>query len=315
MISYVMSNKISVGIIGAGAYGLALNELFCLSGCSDVCISDVVVKDISNFASMEEVLKSDVLIFALPSKFVEDFLEKNKSFFSNSQKVLIGTKGFAKTGELLSSVFSKYFEKKNICYLSGPGFANEIVENPRITRLHISGFDLKSAKFVSSLFCEGNTCYGKGVLSYEITSALKNIGALVCGLSFGFYKSINFNYATASIIYQEISRVVEYFGGDRNICLTSSLLQADLYMTTSQVLSRNFRFGEFVGKGLNFEESLKSVNATVESLDSIEAMKLIFKNNPELVSKLDILPAVCKFIDLEMNLEEFVEVLNGVKYC
>jgi len=308
-----MSKK-KVGIIGAGVYGEALNKLLCLNKDNEVLISDVVSKDLPNFVFIDEVLKCEYLVFAIPSKFVFGFLEEHKNKFFKKQKVLIGTKGFSSDGTLLSSNFTNYFFKKNICYLAGPGFASEIMMNPEITRLNISSFKVEVAEEFSKLFCDKICSFTNDILSFEITSALKNVAAFICGISYGKFESLNFKYAVASKLYCEIGAIVEFFGGNVLTCLTNPLLQADLYMTTSQQKSRNFKFGEIVANGKCFKKCVSALDFTVESLETIKALEKMKKLNPEIFTNLVILPKVCDLANERISLEEFILVLKGLDF-
>jgi glycerol-3-phosphate dehydrogenase (NAD(P)+) len=306
--------KNKIGIIGAGAYGTALNKLLGLNSNNSVLISDVVNKDISNFSTFDKVLSCEYLVFAIPSKFVLSFLEENSKFFTKNQKVLIGTKGFCENGELLSSAFSKYFEKNNICYLAGPGFASEIMENPSITRLSVSGFNINVSEEYSKLFSKNICTFSSGVLSYEITSALKNVAAFVCGISFGTFKSLNFKYSVASKIYCEISTIVERFEGNPITCLTNPLLQADLYMTTSQEESRNFKFGELVCEIGSVKKSLGKIDYTVEGLNTIESLIKMKNIKSGLLNELVILPTICDLVEHKIKLNEFINILESLDF-
>lgn len=306
--------KNTIGIVGAGAYGAALNKLFYLNKNNGVFIWDIEKKDISNFSNIEEVLNCDYLIFVIPSIFVNDFLDKYSSFFKKSQKVLIGTKGFSERGELLSTVFSEYFEKENICYLAGPVFASEIMINPSITRLSVSGFDISVAEEFSNLFCKNICSFSSEVLSFEITSALKNVAAIVCGISFGKFKSLNFKYSVASKIYCEIASVVEKFEESYITCLTNPLLQADLYMTTSQKESRNFKFGELVCKTGSVKKSLEKISYTVEGLSTINSLIKMRNKRSGLLDDLIILSFICDLVEDKIKLSEFVNMLENLDF-
>jgi len=306
--------KKKVGIVGAGVYGQALNKLLSLNENNEVLISDVISKDLPNFVSMDEVLKCEYLVFAIPSKFVYDFLVKHKDKFSKEQKILIGTKGFASDGTLLSSNFANYFLRENICYLAGPGFASEIMENPEITRLNISGFKIKVAEEFSTLFCDKVCSYTNDILSFEITSALKNVAAFICGISYGKFESLNLKYAVASKMYCEIGAVVEFFGGNVLTCLTNPLLQADLYMTASQKKSRNFKFGAIVANGESFKKCVSELDFTVESLETINALEKMKVLNSNIFKDLVIFPKICDLASGKINLDEFILVLRNLNF-
>lgn len=306
--------KNKIGVIGAGAYGQALNVLLRENSNNEVVISDVVSKDLSNFVEMEEVLKCDYLVCAIPSKFVLSFLKEYGSRFRLDQKVLIGSKGFSQSGELLSAIFCDFFEVSNVCYLAGPGFANEICENPNITRLNVSGFDLDVAEEVAGLFCSDVCSFSLDVLDFEITSVLKNVAALVCGITFGKFGSLNFKYAVASKVYCEIFSVVEFFGGSGLVSLTNPLLQADLYMTASQVKSRNFKFGGMLSSGRGFRVCVEECDFTVESLDTVKILDLMREKDSKIFEGLVILPNICDLVMERIDVEDFFDVLRKVNF-
>ena len=61
-----------IGVIGAGKWGSAL--AFALSEKNDVVITSRTPRDLPNFVSLEEILKLEYLVIAIPAQQVSNFL-------------------------------------------------------------------------------------------------------------------------------------------------------------------------------------------------------------------------------------------------
>ncbi|MCK4875924.1 MAG: NAD(P)-binding domain-containing protein, partial [Sulfurimonas sp.] len=78
-----------IGVIGAGKWGSAL--AFALSEKNEVYISSRTPRDMKNFIPMQEILKFDYLVIAIPAQQISSWLEDN--FIFSHQKVLVAAKG------------------------------------------------------------------------------------------------------------------------------------------------------------------------------------------------------------------------------
>ena len=73
----------SIGVIGAGKWGLAL--AFALGEKNDVVITSRTPREIENFVSLEEALACEYLVIAIPAQQIAGWLEKN--FTYTNQKI------------------------------------------------------------------------------------------------------------------------------------------------------------------------------------------------------------------------------------
>ena len=80
--------RVSIAVIGAGKWGQALQ--FAISRNFPCKITSRQFKDIENFVSLEEALKCEYLIFALPAQVVRGWLEEHFTF--SGQKILVALK-------------------------------------------------------------------------------------------------------------------------------------------------------------------------------------------------------------------------------
>lgn len=308
-----MKNK--VGIIGAGLFGTAINEVLKLNKNNEVLITDIVKKDLKNFTTLKQITrKQNVLVFAISSQFIKPFLEKNKDLWKKSHYVLICSKGIdCKTGEFLSDIFAKYFPRENVCHLSGPAFANEVRANPKHVRLNVSGNKGDTAEYVASIFHKGHVSYSCDVLTFDIGSALKNVTAMISGISCGYEDSLDVKFALIGYVYNEVGHFAEFFGGDYLTCLTNPLLQADLYMTASQDKSRNFSFGKLIGSGVSIKSAINKIDSTIESYKTIKAVGKILKKEETLKKKMPIIWNVYLFMEGEITLKKLVSNIENLK--
>jgi len=307
--------KNKIGIIGAGLFGTAINKVLLTNKKNEVLICDIEKKDINNFTTLKQITKKQkILVFAISSQYILPFLEENKVLWKKSHYPLICSKGIdSKSGQFLSDIFTKYFPRENITQLSGPAFAKEIRANPKHVRLHVSGNSSETAKFVSSIFCNGQASFSSDILTFDITNALKNVAAMISGMSCGYEDSLDVKFALIGYVYSEIGYFVEFFGGDYLTCMTNPLLQADLYMTASQEKSRNFCFGKLIGAGVNIKTANRKINSTIESHKTIKAVGKILKKEETLKEKMPIVWNVYLFMENNISLKKLVSNIEKIK--
>jgi len=94
-----------IAIIGAGKWGQALYHAY--SQDNEVVISSRSTKDIPNFIAMDEALKCEYLVMAIPAQFVRSWMEKN--FVDHGQNILVAAKGIeTNTGAFLNEVYGEF---------------------------------------------------------------------------------------------------------------------------------------------------------------------------------------------------------------
>ena len=116
-----------IGVIGAGKWGSALS--FALEEKNDVFISSRTPREIKNFIPMQEILQLEYLVITIPAQEISQWLKEN--FLFSGQKILVASKGIeASSGKFLNEIYSEYLPEENVCFLSGPSFATEVMQSP-----------------------------------------------------------------------------------------------------------------------------------------------------------------------------------------
>jgi glycerol-3-phosphate dehydrogenase (NAD(P)+) len=262
-----------IGVIGAGKWGSAL--AFAMSEKNDVLISSRTPRKLKNFVSMDEILKCEYLIISVPAQQVSSWLKQHFKF--SNQKVLVVSKGIeASSMRFLNEIYAQYIPDENIAFLSGPSFAIE-VQASLPTAVVVNSTNTKLAQTFASFFPSFIKAYtSDDVIGAEIAGAYKNVIAIAAGICEGLKLG---NNAAASLISRglvEMERFGKVYGAKKDTFMGLSGA-GDLFLTASSTMSRNFRVGLGIAKGLTQEEILEELGEVAEGIGTTYALQNIAK--------------------------------------
>jgi glycerol-3-phosphate dehydrogenase (NAD(P)+) len=262
-----------IGVIGAGKWGSAL--AFAMSEKNDVLISSRTPRKLKNFVSMDEILKCEYLIISVPAQQVSLWLKQHFKF--SNQKVLVVSKGIeASSMRFLNEIYAQYIPDENIAFLSGPSFAIE-VQASLPTAVVVNSTNTKLAQTFASFFPSFIKAYtSDDVIGAEIAGAYKNVIAIAAGICEGLKLG---NNAAASLISRglvEMERFGRVYGAKKDTFMGLSGA-GDLFLTASSTMSRNFRVGLGIAKGLTQEEILEELGEVAEGIGTTYALQNIAK--------------------------------------
>ena len=260
-----------IGVIGAGKWGSAL--AFALSEKNDVVISSRTPRDLPNFVSMQEILECEYLVITVPAQQVSDWLKENFTF--KGQKILVASKGIeASSGKFLNEIYEEYIPDENICFLSGPSFAHEVLQSlptALVVNAHNEAISSQFASFFPS-FIKAYT--STDVMGAEITGAYKNVIAIAAGICEGLGLGKNAAAALISRGLVEMQRFGHHYGAKEESFIGLSGA-GDLFLTASSNMSRNFRVGLGLAKGRTQEEILEELGEVAEGIGTTYALQEI----------------------------------------
>ncbi len=210
------------------------------------------LNNICFFDNINEVVEhSDILIFATPSPFLKQHLQKLNTPLEN--KIIISAiKGIVPDENMLvSAYFNKFYNvpNNNIAVLGGPCHAEEVALE-RLSYLTVGCTNEEKAATLATMF---NTHFVKtstsnDVIGIEYASVLKNVYAIVSGICHGLKYGDNFQAIFISNSIMEMDRFINAVSPlERNICGSAYL--GDLLVTAYSRFSRNRIFGTMIGKG------------------------------------------------------------------
>lgn len=239
----------------------------------------------------EAVLFADVLIFAIPSAFLNTELQKITADFSQ-KTIFSAIKGivpetFLIVGEHFHVTYEIPYE--NIGVITGPCHAEEVALE-RLSYLTIACADAEKAKLVAKNLSSDyiKTKISDDIIGTEYAAMLKNIYAIAAGMAHGLGYGDNFQALLMSNAIREMKKFIrKVHKMKRNI--NNSAYLGDLLVTGYSVFSRNRMFGNMIGKGYTVKSAMMEMSMVAEGY---YAVKSAYKLNQEYGAKTPIIDAV-----------------------
>lgn len=298
-----------IGLIGSGSFGTSLGSLLADKGYEVLmwtrseeqarAINEEHrnIKHLSHLrlppnlkasTDLEEVVQDkELLLSAPPSHVLSEILQKIKNFIPENIPIVSATKGIENdTLRLVSDIFEEILPERfhpNLCFLSGPSFAKEIVERVP-TAVSIASKNQFAAKKVQEIFSFSyfRTYWTSDVVGIELGGSLKNVIAIASGVSDGLGLGQNARAALITRGLNEITRLGVKMGADAMTFLGLAGL-GDLVLTCCGDLSRNRTVGMKLGQGKKLPEILSEMNEVAEGVKTTKsAYQLSKKLNVEM---------------------------------
>ena len=248
-------------------------------------------KEIKIVTSPEEAVKdAEIVIAAVPSKFVRLNIMKFAPYFNEKQIIVNVAKGL-EDGSLktLAEVIKECVPQCEVAVLSGPSHAEEVALG-RLTYLTIGCIDKQLgralADFLSSSYIK--TSVNTDVVGIEYATVLKNVYAIAAGICKGLGYGDNFQAVLISNAVKEMNRFLKaVYPINRDVYATAYL--GDLLVTGYSNFSRNREFGTMIGKGY----SVKSAQIEMEMVaEGYYGTKCLYIINRQFMVNMPILYAV-----------------------
>lgn len=297
----VMSNKVKIGVLGAGTWGIALARMLNNAGRS-VTVWSAIEKEIDELSATgvhpnlpgvslpkeiiytkdikEACIGMDIVMFAVPSPFVRMTARRAAPYVSDGQIIVDVAKGIEEeTLFTMTEIIADEIKNPavSLVALSGPTHAEEVVKDLPTTIVSASE-DKKAAALVQEAFTtKGLRVYtNSDVRGVELCGALKNVIALASGIATGYGCGDNTKAALITRGIAEISRLgtamgccEQTFGGLAGI--------GDLIVTATSIHSRNNRCGMLIGEGVGVKEAIARVGMVVEGINALPAAVALAK--------------------------------------
>ncbi len=238
---------------------------------------------------------AEILIFAIPSPFLRESLEKHKDGFQN-KTIVSAIKGIIPEynltiAEYFNTVYHVPF--RDIGIISGPCHAEEIALE-RLSYLTVASATKPKAEAIAALLrCHFvQTMISKDIYGIEYSAVLKNIMAIASGICHGLGYGDNFQAVLISNASQEIKRFLDKtYKSKRKV--NSSAYLGDLLVTAYSQFSRNRAFGTMIGKGYSVKSAQLEMNMIAEGYYATSCLNEI---NKKFKVKMPILDAVYHII-------------------
>lgn len=289
-----------VGVIGAGAWGIAL-AIVLKSNNNDVTICSLVENEVNmlkngreNTVSLpgikiqddmkvtgdlkEAVAGMDMIVMAVASRFTRQTASKIKEMVVPGQIIVNVSKGIEDESFMtLSEVIKDEIPQADVAVLSGPSHAEEVGRGMPTTVV-VGADTIETAQFIQNAFMANTfrVYTSPDVLGIELGGSLKNVIALAAGMADGIGYGDNTKAALITRGIAEISRLGIKMGADKQTIGGLSGI-GDLIVTCASMHSRNRRAGILIGQGMTADEAMKEVKAVVEGVYSAKAANNLAK--------------------------------------
>jgi glycerol-3-phosphate dehydrogenase (NAD(P)+) len=171
---------------------------------------------------------------------------------------------------------------KNLAVVAGPGFASDIVSG-NVLDLTVAGTNHETVSKVFDLFLHSGTyTYPTGTkdtIGVELASVMKNVIAVMVGICDRLREydgsrcfPPNVTEFIKSRGMEEAGRLIKNFGGKQKT-LNLAAGWADLNLTTSSTMGRNFSLGRALADGAKIDEIVRREGKVVEGAWSAWAVK------------------------------------------
>lgn len=214
----------------------------------------------------EAVSHADLLIFAIPSAFLEKELSK-LNVPLKGKIVFSAIKGIVpESGKIVGEHFHEKYQIsfKDIGVITGPCHAEEVALE-RLSYLTIACTDKNKARLISDALRSSyiKTTVSSDIIGTEYAAMLKNIYAIAAGIAHGLGYGDNFQSVLMSNAIREMKRYVKrLYNIDRNI--NHSAYLGDLLVTGYSTFSRNRMFGNMIGKGYTVKSAMMEMSMVAE---------------------------------------------------
>ena len=284
--------KLRLAFLGGGSFGTAMANLAARNGCDTTLwirnkrTVKAMVKTQTNKKylpgyKLDDRLKyshdlaasvkdKDIIFIAVPGLAFRETL-KNIAPFISGQSIVSLTKGMEKdTFAMMSDIIKEVLPEVNFGVMSGPNLAIEIMKNmPSATVIASESEPLRHAVQAALHSAFFRVFASDDVKGVELGGALKNIYAIAMGMAAAYDVGENTKAMILTRALAEMSRFGVEAGANPLTFLGLSGV-GDLYATCSSELSRNYRIGNMLGRGMSIDVAVKKLGQTAEGVNTIQ---------------------------------------------
>jgi glycerol-3-phosphate dehydrogenase (NAD(P)+) len=214
---------------------------------------------------------ADLVLLAVPAQTLRDQLTAWRPLIPDNALLVSLMKGIEHgSDKRMSEVIMEtaHVPQSQVAVISGPNLAREIAER-QVAASVVASADEASARLLQRA-CHTSyfrPYWNTDVLGCELGGTVKNVIALAVGIAVALGLGDNTKATLITRGLAEMARLGEAMGADpRTFAGLTGM--GDLVATCSSPLSRNRRFGEYLGQGMNVAQAKEMTTQTAEGVTS-----------------------------------------------
>jgi glycerol-3-phosphate dehydrogenase (NAD(P)+) len=264
-----------IGVAGAGAWGMALANAAAAAGRgvvlwgrdagrvqaiaatrrSDRLPGVDLARAVEATAELDDLARCDAILLAVPAQSSREAAMRLAALPGSAPLVSCAKGIERRTHAFMTEVLEQAAPGRQTAVLSGPSFAADVAAGlPTAVTLGSTDEALARALCDALRGPSLRLYHSTDVRGVEIGGAAKNVLAIACGVAVG--RGLGASAAAALIArgFAELRRFGEAFGARGSTLMGLSGL-GDLVLTCSSAQSRNFAFGQALGRGVSVAEA------------------------------------------------------------
>ncbi len=339
-----VNQKPTVGVIGAGSFGLTVAQLLAIS--NHVLLfarNPEVVANINETRTLlgvplspgitavssysEIAIACEVIFPVVPSDDFRDMMKNLGPLLTPRHILIHGTKGLdtsrvkdigSFSGKLhrdevrtMSEVIHEESNVLRVGCLSGPNLSKEILEGQPTATVIASEYDEVVNIGIDLLTSKKMFVFGSSdILGAELAGAFKNIIAVGSGFlrGKGLGKNMQGLFITRGL--HEITFFGGLLGADKSAFLGTAGI-GDLIATATSSSSRNFMFGFQLGQGHSLKDIMESSDELAEGIRTLKIAYLLAKTEK---IRLPIIETLYKIVFENLSFEVALDYLMRYPY-
>ena len=289
-----------IGVIGSGSWGTALVKILTDNNChvtwcvrsdrmanhirtrhhNPKYLSSVYFSDafLSVVYQPEEVYSNcDIVVIAVPSAYVEEYINPFLSNIGKGKIIVSATKGILPQQNLLLNqllIEQIGFDANNYVAIMGPCHAEEVAAE-RLSYLTFAGSNEEVTKQIASYFSTPylNTVVSSDVDGVQYAAVLKNVYAIGTGIAHGLGYGDNFQSVFVANAAGEMKKFLKAANNTTvSVNYAASVYLGDLLVTCYSLFSRNRSFGNMIGKGYSVEAAKLAMQMVAEGYPAAKSI-------------------------------------------
>jgi glycerol-3-phosphate dehydrogenase (NAD(P)+) len=211
---------------------------------------------VSPTADLARAGQARAVLLATPAQGAAAMAEALALVMKPGAPLVLCAKGIDRsTGMFLGDLLGDILPRQPLAVLSGPSFADDVSRGlPTAVVLACREAVIAQALAVALSSPSFRVYHGQDVRGVEIGGAAKNVLAIACGAVMGRGLGESARAALVARGFAEMMRFAEAYGADPATLMGLSGL-GDLVLTSGSMKSRNFAFGEALGRGASLAEA------------------------------------------------------------